>query len=270
MRPEILVVLLLTSVVHAHDLDSEATYLGNAGVLVAHGDIQIAFDPLFDEDFGTYDRVPDDVEQQLMHGESPFNSLDAIFVSHYHDDHFDASLIAKALSQRPALHVFAPRQAVDAVLQTDASDSVRDRLHAIDLSVDGQSMQQSREGFAFEAVRLPHAGWPDRHAHVENIVFRVTLAGDTSVVHLGDATTQETFYASTDAFWQRRESSLALPPYWFFLTEDGRYVIEKYINSPRVIGVHVPTSIPDNANEREDALKDVTLFTEPGEKVSLP
>ena len=38
-----------------------------------------------------------------------------------------------------------------------------------------------------EAVRIPHSGWPDHRADVENIVFRVTLDKETTVMHFGDA-----------------------------------------------------------------------------------
>ncbi len=270
MRCLILIVIFIASLAAAHDLGSEATYLGNAGVLVVHGEVQIAFDPLFDEDFDTYDLVPEDMQRQLMDGESPFDSLDAIFVSHFHDDHFDASLIAKALKQRPELQLFAPVQAVSAVLETNPPESIRERLHPVDLDLDGESFEASGAGYTIEAVRVPHGGWPDRHASVENIVFRVTLDDTVTVVHLGDATRQEEFYARSIAFWTSRTAELALPPYWFFLSDGGRYILENYVKSPRIIGVHVPREVPSLPPERPEELQNVVLFTQPGETVLLP
>ena len=69
---------------------STAQYLANASVLVTTGDTKAVFDPLFRNDFGQYALVPAQMERALFDGTAPFDGLDAVFVSHYHEDHFSA------------------------------------------------------------------------------------------------------------------------------------------------------------------------------------
>jgi L-ascorbate metabolism protein UlaG (beta-lactamase superfamily) len=116
-----------------------------------------------------------------------------------------------------------------------------------------------------EAVRVPHAGWPARQQQVENIAFRVTLDAETTVVHLGDADTSDAHFAHDGAYWSRRRTDVAFPPYWFFLSEPGRHVLERRIAPTRSIGVHVPADVPSRPAEREPELRGHELFTEPGE-----
>ena len=68
-----------------------AQYLANAAVLVTNGGTKVVFDPLFRNDFGSYERVPASMERALFAGEPPFDGLDAVFISHYHEDHFRPS-----------------------------------------------------------------------------------------------------------------------------------------------------------------------------------
>ena len=100
---------------------------------------------------------------------------------------------------------------------------------------------------------------------MENIAFRVTLDSDTTVVHLGDADASDAHFARDDAYWRKRRTDLALPPYWFFLSEAGRQVLERRIAAARSIGMHVPADVPSRPADRAAELREHELFTEPGE-----
>ena len=75
------ILLLLTA-------GTDVMYLANEGVMVSRGDTRILFDPLFNESFGQYQLVPDTMRAAILAGEAPFDGIDAVFISHYHDDHF--------------------------------------------------------------------------------------------------------------------------------------------------------------------------------------
>jgi L-ascorbate metabolism protein UlaG (beta-lactamase superfamily) len=100
---------------------------------------------------------------------------------------------------------------------------------------------------------------------VENIAFRVTLDATTTVVHLGDADTSDAHFARDEAYWRRRRTHVAFPPYWFFTNDNGRQVLERRIAAARAIGVHVPTNVPSRAVQRAPELRGHELFTVPGE-----
>ncbi len=246
---------------------STAQYLANASVLVTHGDTKVVFDPLFRNDFGQYALVPAQVERALFDGTAPFDGLDAVFVSHYHEDHFSAVDVLRLLEARPGLRLFAPAQAVAGMREISAERlaAVATRVHAITLNYQDAPVSLEQGSLVVEAVRIPHSGWPTRQQQVENIAFRVTLDATTTVVHLGDADVSDAHFARDDAYWHRRRANVAFPPYWFFTSDEGRQVLERRIAPARAIGVHVPTKVPSRADERAPELRGHELFTVPGE-----
>ena len=110
-----------------------------------------------------------------------------------------------------------------------------------------------------------HSGWPTRRQQVENIAFRVTLDATTTVVHLGDADISDAHFARDDAYWHRRKTHVAFPPYWFLTSVERRRVLERRIAAARSIGVHVPANVPSQPDQREPELRGHELFTMPGE-----
>jgi L-ascorbate metabolism protein UlaG (beta-lactamase superfamily) len=244
-----------------------AQYLANAAVLVANGGTKVVFDPLFRNDFGSYERVPEALERALFAGAPPFDGLDAVFISHYHEDHFSAADVLRLLEARPDLRLYAPAQAVAGMREIAAArlDAVIGRVHAITLQYRDAPVSLEQGPLLIEAVRVPHSGWPARQQHVENIAFRVTLDTETTVVHLGDADASDAHFAHDGAYWSKRRTDLALPPYWFFLADGGRQVLERRIAAARSIGMHVPADVPSRPAERAAELRDHELFTEPGE-----
>lgn len=251
------------------DETSIATYLANAGVVVTRGDVKIAFDPLFKTSFGTYALMTPEMEEMFLEGKAPYDGLDAIFVSHLHGDHIDPGLVATILQKQPELHLYAPEPAAKGVLMLagDAADSIRDRVHGVSLEVGDAPFTADALGLAIEAVRIPHTGWPDRMATVENLAFRVTLApgadDPTTVVHLGDSHASDEHFASQDAYWKKRTLDLALPPYWFLASDGGAKVLDR-LAPGQVIGVHVPTEMADPAKRGAEYEGD-DLFVESGE-----
>jgi L-ascorbate metabolism protein UlaG (beta-lactamase superfamily) len=168
---------------------SRAHYLGNAGVMVEHGATKILFDPLFRQAFDEFELVPPDIERALLAGEPPWDGIDAVFVSHYHEDHYDPVLMLSYLRAHPAIELYAPAQAVDGLREVRASadDGVFDRVHSLAIAYGDAPVRIEMDGLLIEAVHIPHTGWPERWTDVENISFRVTLDDVTTVTHLGDA-----------------------------------------------------------------------------------
>lgn len=242
-------------------------YIANASVLVTHGDTKVVFDPLFRNDFGQYRLVAPQTERALFEGTAPFDGLDAVFVSHYHEDHFSAADVLRLLEARPTLRLFAPAQAVAGMREVSAQRlaAVQSRVHAIALAYRDAPVTLEQGALVVEAVRIPHSGWPTRQQDTENIAFRVTLDGTTTVVHLGDADTSDAHFARDGAYWGRRRTNVALPPYWFFMNDEGRRVLNTRLNAARSIGVHVPANVPARSEDREPELRGYELFTTPGE-----
>ena len=99
----------------------------------------------------------------------------------------------------------------------------------------------------------------------ENIVFRVTLDGETTVMHFGDADPQHHHYTVDPEHWFERHTHFAMPPYWFFYATYGREILNERMDIGYAIGMHVPDEVPTDPAARHEKLQDVDLFTQPGE-----
>jgi L-ascorbate metabolism protein UlaG (beta-lactamase superfamily) len=218
---------------------------------------------LFDQDYGIYERVPKDIERALFAGAPPFDGLDAVFVSHHHGDHFSPERMVQLLIAHPDLQLFGPPQAIDS-MPVDSTD-VAGRLHAVELDLEGTFTHVVGE-IEVSAVRIPHSGWPTRHADIENIAFRVSLGDVATVLHMGDAHADPAFFDERAGHWAERTLHLALPPYWFFLSNGGKQILEEHIHATEVIGVHVPSSMPDSPAQYPQEIRGRTLFSVPGEE----
>ena len=80
--------------------------------MITHEDTKILFDPLYNNGFGTYQMVPDDVRESMFAGTFPFDGVDAVFVSHFHGDHFAADDMLRLMRANAGIRLYAPAQAV--------------------------------------------------------------------------------------------------------------------------------------------------------------
>jgi L-ascorbate metabolism protein UlaG (beta-lactamase superfamily) len=249
---------------------SRVHYLGNGGVMVEHGQTKILFDPLFRGDYGMFELLPPELERALIAATPPWDGVDAVFISHNHDDHFDPALMLSYIQTHPNIELYAPTQAVEGLrlLAVPPDDGVFDRVHSLALEYGDVPVRTEMNGLLIEAVRIPHAGWPVRNPDIENIAFRITLDDVTTVTHLGDADTDAAHFDASH--WDQRRTHLALSPYWFFNTPEGRDILLTRIHADHSVGVHVPKKIPDEPSERPIEFQGADLFTRPGETRDIP
>lgn len=255
----------------AQEHPARATYLANAGVMVTLGETRILFDPLYRLNHTYYESMPEYMENDVLVGAPPFDGIDAVFVSHFHRDHFSPNLLLNYLMINTEARLFAPEQAVAAMRRFAGEDetSIMERVVSVDLTTNSPPVRYALAGIDIEAVRVPHSGWPEANRDTQNLVFRVTLQDSVTVLHFGDAITQPESFARLRDHWAERSHSLALPPYWFFLDEGGLQILSEFADAKHTVGVHVPTEVPRERDQRETELQAFDLFTQPGETREL-
>jgi L-ascorbate metabolism protein UlaG (beta-lactamase superfamily) len=264
----VLIFSLVSQVANSHDSHtSSAKYLGNAGILVQGEKTKLLFDPFFHKDFSIYQLVPEDIRQAIFQGLAPYDNVDYVFISHAHDDHFSAVDLLSYLKLQPQVAVIAPKQAIDkltalAEFSVDAK-KLLPRLHAVALNYGDMAWSKMINNTSVSAVRIPHAGWPSR-ASVENLIFRVRLNDGTTVMHMGDADADDDHYLPHKSHWQKQETNVAFPPYWFFYSAEGRDILNEIINAKQHIGVHVPVDVPKRLINTQK-----TFFSKPGQTVEI-
>lgn len=246
MKRPLIVLLIILSIVgksHSHEQQAIATYLGNEAIMVENGDNKILFDPFFHNSYNHYQLVPEEIRKALFNNKAPYDNIDVIFISHAHGDHFAADDMLKYLLKFPKIKLIAPKQAIDKLMALEKSQSVKDQTIAIQLNRGDKPKTIQLDKLLIEAVRIPHAGWPGR-ADISNLVFRVTLDKDVTIMHMGDADPNDTHFKPYKDYWQKNLTNTAFPPYWFFTSEDGQIILDERINAEKTIGVHVPVKVP--------------------------
>lgn len=253
------------SVAFAQD-ESSIQYLANEGVMVRHAETCILFDPLFNNSYGQYQLVPDEMREAIMTGAAPYDSVDAVFISHYHDDHFSAADVLRLMKAQTGIHLYAPTQAVVAMrkIAADGDEPLFERVTGLDLAYGDTPVSIRTENLTIDAAYIPHSGWPTARTDVQNIVFRVALDNSSTVMHMGDADARIVHFAADEEYWEEEQVDLALPPYWFFSSDDGREILESRINIRHSIGIHVPDKY-SNSENIPAGLSRYDIFTRPGE-----
>lgn len=251
--------------------DSVAHYLANEALMVVHGETKVMFDPIYKNSYDNYMLVPEEIETALFAGSPPYDGLDAIFISHYHGDHFTPEDVLRFLQARDSVEMYAPSQAVIALraVASDSDQALFARVHSVNLEYKDAPISLEVDNLKIDAVRIPHSGWPTGRLDVANIVWRVTLDDQTTVVHLGDADANDVHFALNPEFWSTRQPDMAFPPYWFFASEQGLDVLNNRIEAAENVGIHVPAAMSIDASLRPTALENVDLFTIPGETRSI-
>ncbi|MBV7266159.1 MBL fold metallo-hydrolase [Erythrobacter ani] len=256
------------------EAEASATAILNAGVSAKIGDpndpVKFLFDPLYDNHFGSLQPLDSGLIDRIVSGTPPYDGVDAVFVSHAHGDHFSARHLNRLLDAQPDVRMVAPVQAVEMMRGDDGWDpAFAARISGISLSNGEQAEPLTIAGANIEAFRSPHSGWPDRHADVHNITYRITAryapGGTHRVMHLGDAGTNAQYFEPHSEFLSSSRTGLAIVPFWFLGEDEADSLIDETLNAESAAGMHVPVEEPAwlAGNGRR-------YFTEEGQSVTIP
>lgn len=264
-KPYFFILLILFNFpIFAHEKTANATYLGNAGVMIENGESKILFDPFFHNNYNTYQLVSNETRNALFSGIKPYDKIEAIFISHAHGDHFSATDVLKFLQIHPETKLIASNQATKQILALENSAKVKPQLTSIALEYGDKAQTFTLGDLLIDAVRIPHSGWPTSRLDISNLLFRVTLSDDVTVMHMGDADPNDIHFKPYQALWENTKTNTAFPPYWFFDSTNGPMILEDRINTENSIGVHVPVKIPETLKKTGK-----TYFSKPGKQESL-
>ncbi|RJE77145.1 hypothetical protein BGP78_09930 [Pseudoalteromonas sp. MSK9-3] len=257
-----IIFMLFSGSITAKSISASAQYLGNEGVLITHNNKKVLFDPIFKQNYNRFTLVPQEIKEKLINSAAPFNTINAIFVTHDHADHFHAAEVSEYLQKHKEVQLIAPTQVMKKLALQPNYQQFKPQLHEVSLNIGDKPISFNINSIDAEAVRIPHTGWPKR-TEIENIVYRVTIDGVT-VLHLGDADINPQHYTPYAKFWADKITHHAFIPEVFAVDEHSTTSAKVHLNARNITYVHIPMQVPDKIK----ALA-VDYFATPGEKRTL-
>jgi len=222
------------------------TYVANEGFLITAGGRAVLVDALFRPSPGGFGARPGDaLIAQMTQGAPPFARIDALLVSHDHQDHFDPALVQAFLARHPETTLLSTG-AICATVAAAGGPAARMRRIRIDL---GASAVESVAGMSVKAARVRHGGEPSFPLNflpascagttTENLAWLVTIDG-RKFLHVGDAWTEGKVKTYRKLGLPAERIDVLFLSYFDFSGATAAFVKNEL--KPRyIIAMHVPT-----------------------------
>lgn len=241
--------------------EPELRYVANSGVLVTVGGRRFLIDAPIRDGIAPYATSPAIERNRLETARPPYDDVDAILITHWHEDHFSPEAIAAHLAHNPrALFVSSPE--VVERLRRVAPDLPAARLRPV-LPSPGHSEQVWVAGVPVHVLRVRHN--PSRRLPEQHVAFLID--DSTPVLHVGDADPTADNFALLRAL---PNVDLALLPFWYVVNETNRRFFAESIRPRRVVAIHLPPGdVAQVTAQFRHATMSIELARDPGSRITL-
>lgn len=242
--------------------DPRLRYVANAGVLVSKDGSRVLIDAPIRGGIAPY-ATSDAVERERLEGAlPPYAEVDAILITHWHEDHFDADAVAAHLVRNPRAVLISSPEVVQRVRSAAPHVPPR-RLHGV-LPAPGRSQRLMVGRLAVRVLRMRHN--PTRRLPHQHVGF--LLGEANAILHTGDADPSP---ANFSMLRELPSVDLALLPFWYVISDANRRVVCDAIAPRRIAALHVPPADAADTIRRLDAPdRGVTVLGTPATDVVLP
>jgi len=206
-------------------------YVANAGVLVRTEGASFLIDAPIRDGIVPYATSAVDERAHLEQATGPYASVDAILITHFHDDHFNADAVAAHLVSNTRAVLLSSPEVVERV-RAAAPHLPGARLRAM-LPARGQSLTTTIAGVSVRVLGMRHN--PSRRYPEQHMGFLV--GEEAPVLHVGDADPRPDNFGSLRGLPQ---ADLALLPFWYLSEDSTRAMVHAVIEPRRMAAMHVP------------------------------
>jgi len=227
---------LLAALWSAAHADVTITQLANEGVVISdQGSARVMIDGMVVEPFSIYGGLSEELSSRFYRAEGPFEGIQLALASHQHHDHNQPGPACQFLQQSTGTRFVSSSQVVDLIREKCrqfVSTSPRIRIVG---PKDGDSVEIESDGARVTAFPISHG--VGKYASLQNFAHLVEIGG-LRVLHLGDAAMDsENFSKSGIA---TLNADVVLIPFWFFQPGPGGDIVERFLQAPHQIAVHIP------------------------------
>jgi L-ascorbate metabolism protein UlaG (beta-lactamase superfamily) len=212
--------------------EPDLRYVANAGMLVTSGGRRFLIDAPIRDGIAPYPTSPASDRSRLEAARPPYDDVDAILITHWHEDHFSPDAVAAHLAQNPRAVLVSSPEVVER-LRRVAPGLPAFRLRAV-LPSAGSVEEIRIGGVPVRILRVQHN--PSRRQPEQHVAF---LIGESMpVLHVGDADPTVTNFALLRTL---PKVDVVLLPFWYVLDETNRRLVTESIRPRRVVALHLPT-----------------------------
>ena len=235
---------------------TDVRYIANSGMLVTASGRRFLIDAPIRDGIAPYATSSAAERGSLEGARAPYAGVDAILITHWHEDHFSADAVAAHLTSNPRAILVSSPEIVERV-RAVAPALTASRLRAV-LPAPGQSQRVDVAGTPVRVLRIRHN--PSRRPPEQHLGF---LIGDSApVLHVGDADPAADNFAVLRSL---PSIDLAFLPFWYVSDAGNRRMVADAIRPRRIVAMHVPPKdVPTIAAELRKANVGAQLAALPG------
>lgn len=240
-----------------------ATYIANEGIFIESANGNILIDGLFDEYYDYLASPPLSLTDSLINGDGVYNNIDFCLVTHTHADHFDPSMTIRMLENHIETTFISTAQAYDSLSSELEKSTYADRVKSLNEGV--VSHQQDKSGITIQSFFAEHIG--ENNKNILNLCFMINIAGK-KILHMGDSDTKMELFDKSGLYGIAFE--VAFVPVWMLLSEEGKEIITKHVNTKQLVAIHFPNVGGEMMLKGiQQQYPDAIVFTEVGQRVEF-
>lgn len=241
---------------------TQIRYVANSGMLVAVSGRRFLIDAPIRSGIPPY-ATSSAAERALLEGaRGPYESVDAILITHWHEDHFSPEAVAAHLSSNPRSMVVSSPEVVQRVraLAPQLPDA---QLRAV-LPALATAEPLDVGGVPIRVLRIRHN--PARRLPEQHVGF---LIGSTAtVLHVGDADPAADNFAVLKSL---PPVDIALLPFWYLSDADNLRLVRDSIRPRHVVAMHIPPTEVERVSAAVKAAgANAAIAAVPGSDVRVP
>jgi L-ascorbate metabolism protein UlaG (beta-lactamase superfamily) len=233
----------------------EITYIANEGYLIRINGKKVLTDALFGGIKGNWCDQPDSsVLKKIIYGLPPYDKIDAVLISHRHNDHFSPELVLDFMKNNHNAVLICPDQ-VSEILLKKAEKQISSRI---------KTAGASFNDIKISPVKFRHGSWiekdsvtgkqTDLHEGIENMAFLIESDGFI-ILHTGDCNTGDIVRFREAGLFDRKIDIVFLDR--AFLGREGMEVINNFAGPGNIVLMHID---PAKQEYFRSVVKDFPVF----------